>query len=86
MNEEAPPERFDNPFDRITSDPSICHGQPCIRGLRYPVDTILDLLSSGMTTQDILDDYDDLEAEDVSAVLAFAARLSRIKSVQALAS
>ncbi len=77
--------RFDNPLDRITTDPSICHGQPCIRGLRYPVDTILDLLSSGMTTEDILVDYDDLEPEDLSAVLAFAARLSRVKSMQALA-
>ena len=77
--------RFDNLLDRITTDPSICHGQPCIRGLRYPVDTILDLLSSGMTTQDILADYDDLEPEDLSAVLAFAARLSRVKSMQALA-
>ena len=82
MNEKAAPEPFGDPLDRITTDPSICHGQPCIRGLRYPVDAILDLLSSGMTTQDILDDYDDLEAEDVSAVLAFAARLSRVKSVQ----
>ena len=78
--------RFDNPLDRITTDPSICHGQPCIRGLRYPVNTILELLSSGMTTQEILADYDDLEPEDVSAVLAYAARLSRIKSIQALAS
>ena len=77
--------RFENSLDRITIDSSICHGQPCIRGLRYPVDTILDLLSSGMTTQDILADYDDLEPEDVSAALAFAARLSRVKSMQALA-
>lgn len=76
---------FENLLDRITTDPSICHGQPCIRGLRYPVDTILGLLSSGMTTEDILADYDDLEPEDVSAVLAFAARLSRVKSMQALA-
>ena len=72
---------FDNPLDRITIDPSICHGQPCIRGLRYPVDTILDLLSSGMTAQDILADHDDLEPEDVSAVLAFAASRSRVKGV-----
>ncbi len=70
MNEEIAPNSFSNPLDRITTDPSICHGQPCIRGLRYPVDAILDLLSAGMTTQDILDDYDDLEAEDVSVVLA----------------
>jgi len=85
LGEKASLSRFDNLLDRITADPSICHGQPCIRGLRYPVDTILDLLSSGMTTQDVLDDYDDLEPEDVSAVLAFAAHLSRVKSMQALA-
>ena len=80
------PARIDNPLDRITTDPSICHGQPCIRGMRYPVDTILELLSSGMTTEEILADYDDLELEDVLAVLAFAARLSRIKRMQPLAS
>lgn len=72
-------------LDRITTDPSICHGKPCIRGLRYPVDAILELLSSGMTTEEILADYSDLEREDILAVLAYAARLSQIKRVQALA-
>ena len=42
---------------RITIDPEICHGKPCIRGLRYPVETILELLSAGMTHEDILADY-----------------------------
>ena len=50
---------------RITTNPSICHGKPCIRGLRYPVDMILELLSAGMTEQEILADYDDLEHEDI---------------------
>ena len=72
-------------LDRITTDPSICHGKPCIRGLRYPVDAILELLSSGMSTEEILADYDDLEREDILAVLAYAARLSQIKKEQALA-
>ena len=72
-------------LDRITTDPSICHGKPCIRGLRYPVDAILELLSSGMSTEEILADYNDLEREDILAVLAYAARLSQIKKVQALA-
>lgn len=58
---------------RITYDQNICHGKPCIRGLRYPVEFILELLSSGMTTEEILADYDDLEAEDIQAVLLFAA-------------
>ncbi len=60
--------------DRITIDPNICHGKPTIRGLRYPVETILELLSSGMTTDQILDDYGDLEREDILAALVFATR------------
>ncbi|PYS33153.1 MAG: hypothetical protein DMF75_10320 [Acidobacteria bacterium] len=62
--------------DRITIDANICHGKPTIRGLRYPVETILELLSSGMTVGQILDDYEDLEREDILAALAFATRLS----------
>ena len=50
---------------RITIDPNICHGKPCIRGLRYPVEFILELLSSGMTTEEILIDYEDLELDDI---------------------
>lgn len=67
---------------RITIDSEICHGKPCIRGLRYPVEWLLELLSSGMTHQEILSDYEDLEDEDILAALAFAARLSQIKRVQ----
>ena len=67
--------------DRITIDPNICHGKPTIRGLRYPVETILELLSSGMTVDQILDDYEDLEREDILAALAFATRLSQLKRV-----
>lgn len=70
---------------RITHNPDICHGKPCIRGLRYPVEFILELLSSGMTTQEILEDYDDLEQEDIQAVLLFAARLSQVKSIHKIA-
>ena len=69
-------------IDRITTDPEICHGKPVIRGLRYPVEVILELLSSGMTTEEILADYDDLEREDILAVLAYAARLSQIKRIE----
>jgi uncharacterized protein (DUF433 family) len=71
---------------RITHDLNICHGKPCIRGLRYPVEFILELLSSGMTTEEILADYDDLELEDFQAVLLFAARLSQVKSIHKIAS
>jgi uncharacterized protein (DUF433 family) len=69
-------------LDRITTDPEICYGKPVIRGLRYPVEVILELLSSGMTTEEILDDYEDLEREDILAVLAYAARLSQIKRIE----
>jgi uncharacterized protein (DUF433 family) len=71
-------------LERITINPDICHGKPCIRGLRYPVATILELLSAGMSTEEILADYDDLEREDILAVLAFAARLSQVKRVHAV--
>ena len=56
-------------LSRITSDPSICHGKPVVRGLRYPVENILELLASGMTHQQILEDYEDLEEEDLFACL-----------------
>ena len=68
--------------DRITIDPEICHGKPTIRGLRYPVEIILELLSAGMTMEEILADYEDLEPEDIQAVLSYAARLSRVKRIE----
>ena len=71
-------------IDRITIDPQICHGTPCVRGLRYPVQVLLELLSSGMTHDEILADYDDLERDDLLAVLEYAARLARTKSVSAV--
>ena len=71
--------------DRITIDPAVCHGKPCIRGLRYPVENVLEWLASGMTTEEILNDYEDLEREDVLAVLAYAARLSHVKRLERLA-
>ena len=68
-------------WQRITLNPNICHGKPCIRGLRYPVELILELLSSGMNAKEIIDDYDDLENEDILAALLFAARLTQVKSI-----
>ncbi len=62
---------------RITIDPAICHGKPCVRGLRYPVDTLLELLGAGMTTAEILADHEDLEAADLQAVLVFADPLAQ---------
>lgn len=63
-------------LDRITTDPEICHGQPTVRGLRYPVRTLLELLSAGMTIEEILTDYPDLEREDLLAALEFGALLA----------
>ena len=75
-----------NLLHRITHNTDICHGKPCVRGLRYPIEFILELLSSGMTHSEIFADYEDLESEDLYAVLLFAARLSQVKSVYKLAS
>jgi len=72
-------------ISRITIDPAICHGKPCVRGLRYPVEMLLELLSSGMTIDEILSDYDDLERDDLLAVLAFAAQLARSRRLQPVA-
>jgi uncharacterized protein (DUF433 family) len=72
-------------LQRVTLDLNICHGKPCIRGLRYPVEFILELLSSGMTTEDILEDYDDLEREDILAALLFATRLTQVKTIYKIA-
>jgi uncharacterized protein (DUF433 family) len=71
-----------NLANRITIDPEICHGKPTIRGLRYPVETILGLLSSGMSNDEILADYEDLEQEDILAALDFARRLSQAKRIE----
>ena len=72
----------DNLLSRITVDPNICHGKPCIRGLRYPVEFLLELLSSGMTGEQILADYPDLESDDLRAACAYGARLTRVNRVE----
>jgi uncharacterized protein (DUF433 family) len=66
-------------LSRITIDPNVCHGKPCVRGLRYPVETLLELLGSGMTFDEILADYPDLERDDLRGALAYATRLARTK-------
>lgn len=68
-------------LERITINPEICHGRPSIRNTRYTVDLILDLLSSGMTENEIIEDYPALESKDIKACLAFASRLFKVKSV-----
>ena len=68
-------------LERITSHPDVCHGKPCVRGLRYPVEFLLDLLAAGETPQEIVAEYPDLETDDLRAVLAYAARAVRTKRV-----
>lgn len=51
-------------LERITTDPSVCHGQPTVRGLRYPVENLLELLASGMSIEEIIEDHPHLERED----------------------
>ena len=63
--------------ERITIEPGKRGGKPCIRGLRITVYDVLDHLASGMTEEEILSDFPDLEAEDIRAVLAFAADRER---------
>ena len=70
-----------NLLDRITINPDICHGKPTIRGLRYPIDNMLELLSSGMSIEEVLIDYPDLEKDDLLACIEYAARLTQIKSI-----
>ena len=69
---------------RITINKDICHGKPTIRGMRYPVENILELLSSGMNIEEILEDYKDLEREDILASLEFATKLSQIKKIEVI--
>jgi uncharacterized protein (DUF433 family) len=70
--------------DRITIDPAICHGKPCIRGMRYPVENVLEWLASGMSIDEILADYEDLERDDILAALAYAARLTHVNRLDPL--
>jgi uncharacterized protein (DUF433 family) len=77
---------MENLIERITIDPEICHGKPTIRGLRYPVENMLELLASGMTIEELLTDYPDLEHEDFLACLEYASKLVQVKSIHRIAS
>jgi uncharacterized protein (DUF433 family) len=71
-------------LDRITTDPAICHGQPTVRGLRYPVENLLDLLASGMSIEQVIEDHPDLERDDLLAALEFGALASGQRRVVSL--
>ena len=61
-------------LERITMEPGKCGGKPCIRGMRIRVTDVLDLLASGLSTKEVLEELPDLEPEDITAALRFAAR------------
>lgn len=69
-------------LSRISIDPNICFGKPCIRGHRIWVSLILDFLASGMTTQEILRQYPDLEEADILACIAYGAEMARERYVE----
>jgi len=66
---------------RITIDPEICHGKPCVRGMRWPVEVILDMMLSEMSFEEILEDHPELEKEDLLASLEYAKLLVSGKSI-----
>jgi uncharacterized protein (DUF433 family) len=61
-------------MERITTNSEQCGGRPCIRGMRIRVKDVLDMLAGGATSEEILADYPDLEADDIRACLAYASR------------
>jgi uncharacterized protein (DUF433 family) len=76
---------MENLISRITINPDVCHGKPTVRNMRYPVEMILDLLSSGMTFQEIIEDYPALKNEDILACLAYASKLTDVKILSKVA-
>jgi len=74
-----------NPLlQRISVDPNVCFGKPCIRGTRIWVSLILDFLANGMTTGEILAEYPQLTEEDIRAAIAYGAEMSRERYVDFL--
>jgi uncharacterized protein (DUF433 family) len=70
-----------NLLERITINPEVSHGKPTVRNMRYTVSMILDLLSAGMTSEELIADYPALEKEDIQACLFYASRLSETKTL-----
>ncbi len=69
-------------FKRITVDPRVCTGKPCIRGLRFPVSRLLGLLAAGETRDAIVKEYPYLEPEDIDEALRYAAYLAEEETVE----
>jgi uncharacterized protein (DUF433 family) len=70
-----------NLLELITINPEVCHGKPTIRNMRYTVSMILDLLSAGMTADELIADYPALTTQDIQACLFYASRLSETKTL-----
>lgn len=68
-------------LNRITINPDVCFGKPTIRNMRYPVEMVLELLAAGMTTDELIEDYPDLEKKDIQACLMFATRMMNVKGI-----
>lgn len=68
-------------LDRISTDPAVCFGRPCIRGTRIRVSLLLDLLADGMTMEEIQQDYPQLRLDDIRAAIAYGAEMSRERIV-----
>lgn len=66
-----------NLLSRISIDPTVCHGKPCIRGHRIPVSVILDYLADGESVDDLLGEFPDIERDDIRACMAYAAEVAR---------
>jgi len=69
-------------FERISVDPRVCTGKPCIRGLRFPVSRLLGLLASGETKESILEAYPYLEPEDIDEALRYAAWMAEEETIE----
>lgn len=69
-------------LERITIDPEVCHGKPVIRGLRYPVESMLEYLAAGDSMEDLLAEFPGLERDDLLACLQFAANALKLKTLQ----
>jgi uncharacterized protein (DUF433 family) len=68
-------------LNRIVVDPAVCHGKPVIRGLRYPVESMLEYLAAGDSIDDLLAEFSDLERDDLLACLQFAATAVKLKTL-----
>jgi len=73
--------KMESLIKRITVNADICHGKPTIRNMRYPVEMIMELLSSGMTWKEIMKDYPAIVEDDIRACLLYATKLSRVKTM-----